>query len=355
MADAIKLSDPEPMEGHGAYNRSSGVQAAGSMPAVDLLKIAAETAALASAPQPTVIADYGCSEGRNSLLPMGVAISSLRPRLGADRAISVVHTDLPSNDFSALFAAIASDPETYLAQDRQVFPMAVGRSFYQQILPPDVVTLGWSSWAVQWLSRLPCPIPDHVQVAYSRDAEACAAFARQADDDWRTFLLHRAREMRDGARLVVLTMATDDSGDFGFQPLLDMMYATLRGMVQDGVMSADDLTRMAIPTVGRSRRAFAAPFERGRYEGLALDRIEIFHGEDRVWNEFESSRDAQRFGAQWAAFSRASVFPSLAAALDDQSKAPSFMDRLEAGLAGQLAATPQRMAIPLAQMLITKR
>jgi hypothetical protein len=313
------------MEGHGAYNRSSGVQAAGSMPAVDLLKVAGDTADLAPAPQPIVIADYGCSEGRNSLLPMGVAISSLRPRLGADRAISVVHTDLPGNDFSALFAAIESDPTTYLAQDRQVFPSAVGRSFYEQILPSDVVTLGWSSWAVQWLSRVPCPIPDHVQVAYSRDAEACAAFARQAAEDWRTFLFHRAREMREGARLVLLTMATDDSDDFGYQPLLDMMYATLCGMVQDGLISADDLKRMVIPTVGRSRGAFAAPFEHGRFEGLTLERIEIFHGEDRVWGEFESSRDAQRFGAKWAAFSRASLFPSLAAALDDPSKAPSFI------------------------------
>ena len=57
------------MEGHGAYNRSSRVQAAGLAAAIPLLRHAAETAPLAPAPEPVVIADYGASEGHNSLLP----------------------------------------------------------------------------------------------------------------------------------------------------------------------------------------------------------------------------------------------------------------------------------------------
>ena len=87
-----------------------------------------------------------------------------------------MHTDLPGNDFSALFQTLANDPDSYLRDDPAVFPSAVGRSFYQQILPSRSVTLGWSSWAVQWLSRTPAHIPDQVQVAYSGDAAARAAF-----------------------------------------------------------------------------------------------------------------------------------------------------------------------------------
>src|SRR5271166_3633712 len=63
--------------------------------------------------------------------------------------------------------------------------------------------------------------------------------------------------------------------------------------------------------------------------------------------------DAHAFGAQWAAFSRASVFPTLAAGLDYGRAGPSaaaFVDRLEAGVTARLAAAPERMLIPLAML-----
>ena len=107
----------------------------------------------------------------------------------------------------------------------------MGRSFYRQILPAGSVTLGWSAWAVQWLSRTPCAIPDQVQVAYSRDPAAKAAFARQAEEDWRTFLTHRASELCPGGRLVVLTMALTETGDFGYRAVLEAMNESLRELV----------------------------------------------------------------------------------------------------------------------------
>jgi hypothetical protein len=132
MSNSAADSTPSPMEGHGAYNRSSRVQAAGLAAAIPLLRQAAETVPLAPAPEPIVIADYGCSEGHNSLVPMRDAIAALRQRVGTSRTISVVHTDLPSNDFSALFEALESDPDSYLRGEQATFASAVGRSF----LPP---------------------------------------------------------------------------------------------------------------------------------------------------------------------------------------------------------------------------
>ena len=107
MSDLPAFDRPAPMEGHGVYNRSSRVQAAGLAPAVPLLEQAARTVPLAAAAQPVVIADHGSSEGRNSLVPLAVAISMLRERVGPERAISVVHTDTPDNDFTALFQTLA--------------------------------------------------------------------------------------------------------------------------------------------------------------------------------------------------------------------------------------------------------
>lgn len=352
MLEAIR-----PMEGQGAYNRSSGVQAAGLAPAIALLESAAAAVPLDSSNEPVFVVDYGSSAGRNSLAPMATAVGALRTRLDPGRAINVVHTDLPGNDFAALFGTLAEAPESYLKADRAAFAFAVGRSYFQQILPADSVTLGWSSWAVQWLSRAPTRIPDQVQAAYSRDPAARDAYHQQAAEDWRIFLACRARELRAGARLVIVTMATDARGDFGYAPLLDALYAGLKSLVADGFMREDEFRRMLIPTVGRSKAEFEAPFARaGQFEGLSLDDLEIFPGEDRIWSAFEKAGDAGAFGAAWARFSRGSVFPTLATALEgaDEARRARFYDRLEGGMAARLREAPARVQIPLAKMVVAK-
>lgn len=358
MASTAVPAAPAPMEGHGVYNRSSGVQAAGSSPALPLIEEAARRVVLAEAPEPIVIADYGSSEGRNSLAPIGAAIKALRARAGLERTVSVIHTDLPSNDFSVLFQTLETDPASYLRGDPASFASAVGRSFYGQILPASSVTLGWSSWAVQWLSRTPCAIPDQVQVAYSRDERAHAAFTRQAAADWETFLRHRATELRPGGRLVVLTMALTDAGDFGYRPVLKAMYASLLALVSEGLVRPEEARRMAIPTVGRSRAQFLAPFAAtGGFAGLEVEHAEVFLGEDSIWHDFQRDGDAASYGARWAAFSRASVLPTLALGLDvgtDDPRRAVFVARMEAGMAQRLAAKPEAIVIPLAALVLAK-
>lgn len=344
------------MEGHGAYNRSSCVQAAGSSPAVPLLEQAARLVDLKADAGPVVIADYGSSQGHNSFGPMAAAIRRLRER--TDCEISVVHTDLPGNDFSALFQALAAEEQSYLRAAPKVFASAVGRSFYEQILPSGSVTLGWSSWAVQWLSRIPCAIPDHVQAAFSRDETARAVYARQAAEDWRMFLSQRGHELHPGGRLVVLTMAMTDDGDFGYGPLLEAIHASLRQMAAEGFVTEEELHRMAIPTVGRKLAEFLEPFSGAEgFAGLTIEHAEVFLGADSIWDRFERERDARAFGAQWAAFSRASVLPTLALALEGGSGDPrtaEFLDRTEAGMAARLAAAPEKMTIPLGALVLVR-
>lgn len=346
---------PAPMEGSGAYNRNSRVQAVGLAAAIPYFEEAARACTLAPAAEPMVIADYGVSEGRNSLAPMASAIAVLRQRTARDRAISVIHTDLPGNDFNALFQTLAHDPESYARGDAAVFPSAVGRSFYEQILPSQTVMLGWTSWAVQWLSRTPGPIPDHVQVAYSKDKPAQELYAAQADADWRDFLFYRARELRDGGQLVVLTMALTDNGDFGYRAVLAAMYGAMTDLVADGKLSEAELARMAIPTVGRGRVQLLAPFDANRhFVGLKVEQLDIFLAEDRIWEQYEKDRDAAAYGARWAAFSRASVFPTLALALDDPAKARAFLADAESRMAVRLAKHPEPSVIPLARLRLSK-
>lgn len=340
---------PAPMEGKGAYNRHSEVQQAGSSPALPLFERAAAEVLLPPSPETIVIADYGSSQGHSSFGPMSAAIRALRMRVEADRPIAVVHTDLPTSDFSTLFQALEKDPDSYLGADGATFASAVGRTFYEQVMPPASVTLGWCTWAVQWLSRAPAPIPDQVQVAFSRNAAVRELYTRQAADDWRTFLTHRGRELRPGGRLIVLTMALTADGDFGYRPILMALYAALRQLVDEGFMSEAEFHRMAIPTVGRSLGDLSQPFSGGRFAGLALDHAQVFLGPDPIWQDFERDGDEKAYGARWAAFSRASVLPTLALALDGAGteRAAEFLEKVEADLAARLAMSPEKFPIPL--------
>ncbi len=341
------------------YTASSRLQAAGLRPAITLFEDAARSVPLPRAPQPIAIADYGAANGFNSLLPINAAIAILRERTRPDHAILVAHTDVPDNDFSALFATLSDDHDSYLKKDSATFASAVGRSFFKQILPSDSIALGWSSWAVHWLSRVPTPIPDHIQISYSSDAVARRAYARQSAEDWHEFVAFRGRELAPGGRLVVLTVGLEPDGSSGFRPVFDAVLTHLRRMAEDKFITGDEVRRMSIPSMGRDEKDFRAPFApSGRFEGLSIEHLELFGGEDRYWAQYLSDKDARAFGANWAAFLRASIFPTLAAALDGGVHDPrgtEFVDRLEAAVAAHLAAAPEQMSIPLAKLVLEKR
>ncbi len=316
MPESSIVVRPEPTEA--SRRRRLSLQAAGLGPAIKLFEQAASAVPLPSPPNPIVIADYGASTGHNSLLPIGAAIAVLRKRTRPEHSILVAHTDVPDNDFTAMFRTLADDPDTYLHKDGATFASAIGRSFYTQILPSDSVNLGWSAWAIQWLGRVPAPIPDHVQVAYSSDEAVRAAYAKQAAHDWHEFIAFRGRELCPGARLVVMTLAVDEDGEFGYRPLLSALVDALDELAADGLVTADELHRMCIPTVGRSEADFLAPFApKGRFERLEIEHLEVFNAEDRFWTQYQTHRmqrlsrlsgrpsSGPRCSRRWRAHSRA--------------------------------------------------
>ncbi len=358
MPESSIVVRPESMDS-ASYTASSRLQAAGLRPAMAIFEEAASVVPLPRAPQPIVIADYGASTAHNSLLPIGAAIDVLRTRTRPEHAILVIHTDVPENDFTAMFRTLSDDPDSYLAKDAATFASAIGRSFYEQIMPSGSVHLAWSAWAIQWLSRVPAAIPDHIQVAFSADEDTRAAYAKQAAHDWHEFLAFRGRELRRGGRLVVMTMAVDDEGRFGYEPLFRCLLDALVELRGDGLLGEDEAARMQIPVVARREEEFFAPFApSGRFEQLEIERLEVFNAEDRFWSQYQINSDATAFGAAWASFIRAAVFPTLMGALEgghDDPRAAQFMDRLEAGVAQRLAASPEQMQIPLAHLVLIKR
>src|SRR3546814_20188027 len=94
------------------------------------------------------------------MAPMRAAIEALPVRTGEDRAVEVVHTDLPANDFTSLFTTSDDDPGRYLSGESNVFPSAICRSYFDPILPHSSVDLGWSSHVLHGVSRNPANLEE---------------------------------------------------------------------------------------------------------------------------------------------------------------------------------------------------
>jgi hypothetical protein len=240
------------MEGKGSYNKHARLPAGGAALAMPLLEKAVQTLELDPREQPIVIADYGSSQGKNSMIPMQVAIQHLRRRVGPNRAIFVFHIDQPSNDFATLFAVLGADPDRYVVDEPNVFPAAIGRSFYENVLPSGSVHLGWSSYAAVWLSRIPTLIPGHFFPAHSTETVR-AEFDRQGAQDWEAFLSLRAKELRPGGRLVVVLPGLADDGSSGFQSLFNDANAVLQDMVSVGEITAEERSRMVVGSYPRRK------------------------------------------------------------------------------------------------------
>jgi len=345
------------MEGKGAYNRHAAIPASGGGVAIPLLEAAARKIAIDAGDRPIAIADYGSSQGRNSLEPMRSAISIVRQRVGPDRAVLVYHTDLPSNDFSEMFALLQSSPDRYAREDPNVFSCAIGRSFYQRLFPSSYVDLGWSSYAAVWLSQVPRQIPDHFFIACCGGALR-AEFDRQGVLDWETFLAHRAAELRPSGRLVVALPALDHDGSTEFRQVMDAANEVLAELVAVGTISAEERGRMTLASHMRREQDLLAPFARsGQFEGLVVDHCSTSIAPDTAWIEYERDKDASALAGKRGLFVRVIFVPSLAQALEagrTPRERQAFADLIEQGVQRRLVSQPARIDHLVGIMVLAK-
>lgn len=354
---AEALARPAPMQGGAFYNERSRLQAGGGAHGLPALAQAFEDMPLDG--QPLVIADYGSAQGRNSFVPVGAAIGEIRARRGADVSISVVHTDQPDNDFAALFALLSDSPDSYLRNDPNVFSSAVGRSFYEQVLPSGSVTLGWCSYAIHWLSAAPVAGAGHIWCRLTTE-EIRRAFEQRSADDWLMFLTHRAAELRPGGCLVVVQPSLPDSEQSTFPVLMGWAQAELEAMAADGTLRRQEAARMTVLCYERYAADVRAPFADGDFCGLALANDYLDDLPDPFWGPYLATGDAETLADQYVGFFQAPFRPSLLAALDTDRDTPfrkAFADRLESGLRRRVVAEPQPLMTPLAVhvSLIRKR
>jgi SAM dependent carboxyl methyltransferase len=345
------------MEGGGAYNRHSILQAAGIATALPLLERAVLNLALEADSHPIVIADYGSSEGKNSLAPMRLVIETIRRRTDPKRPILVFHVDQPGNDFNSLFTLLNTDQASY-GLEPNVFSSAVGRSFYESVLPAGHVHLGWSSYAAHWLSKVPTTIPDHFHSTFSSGA-VLAEFDRQAALDWKAFLSLRAKELRSGGHLLVVLPALDDDGRVGLEDLYNHANGVLAEMVDAGAIKAEERARMVLGSHLRCRGDLLAPFEQeGEFQQLIVEDCELSRISDFAWTDYERDQNKEIWASRHARFFRSTFASSLMLGLTnagDAGQRRAFADQLEERLQVRLMSHPAPMRSFVTTIVLARR
>lgn len=316
------------------YGRHAEAQRAGADAALDLLdRAVAAMAPPADHPRRFRLADLGCADGANSLSPMHRAVSGLRrAHEGAD--ILVTHTDIPGNDFNALFERLAG-PGSYIALPG-VYAAARCGSFYDRLFPASEIDLAWSSIAVHWLSRLPGPLTGHIYGPRA-SGPVRAELARRAREDWHAFLSHRAVELAPGGQLVVVGGAAAEDGSSGAEGIMDMAADELETMLRRGLLSQDSWAEMAIPTWNRTESEYLDAFTAPGVGGLlTLEESDFLALPDAAHERFLRNGDPEVYGQEVAASFLVAFGPSLFG-----SGARHVAERFGTGLAERVRRDPQ--------------
>jgi hypothetical protein len=336
------------MEGRGYYNEHSELQARSADEADGVLGRALD--AIVIPPGPLTIADFGSSQGHNSMRQLALALDRLAERTGQSRDTMVVHTDLPHCDFTSLFAMLENAKDSYRRGRKHVFACAVGHSFYDRLLPANSLTFGWSAFALHWMSALPVALGDHIWPVLAAPDEA-KALAEVAAEDWRNFLASRAEELVPGGQLVLVIGAADATGATGLEPIMELANDVLKALVADSKLSADVYAAMTIPSRPRTREEFQAPFDKGELPALSLEELVIAQTPNAAMLRWQQTGNAVMFAATITGFFIAAFGPSLFG--HDDALRDLFASRFTAAI----AMAPAEVAWPLvtATLRISRR
>ena len=188
-------------------------------------------------PGPLVVADYGCSEGYNSMIYFKTLFQAFREQ--SDREIFITHTDLPNNNWNIFSNLLNTSEDSYLLLPKIYFS-TVGKSFFQQLFPNESVHLGFAAFSFHYISKKPIRKPDD-------RAPRHEAMIEQAKSDMKIILQHRINELVLGGFLTAMFAATSSVPNMGFGMLL---YQPFINLIEKGVISQEEIKGLEWNTCG---------------------------------------------------------------------------------------------------------
>lgn len=253
------------MKGGGYYSESTR----GAKDVIDNASgMLLDAVAALPAPQPgrpIQIADFGAADGGTSKKSIRDTVAAIRGRF-PDHQILVTYTDLASNDFSTLFKTMqgleGQTDNTYYTEFDGVFVHACGIGFHHQLIPDNLLSLGFSATAMHYISAKPCEIPDHVHMV-GASGDALAAYADRAAKDWENILLARAKELVPGGRLVFMNFGKDEQGRYlggtGGVDMFDTFDRLWKDLAANGRITQQEYIDASFSQFYRTKEEFSAP------------------------------------------------------------------------------------------------
>ncbi|MDP5216430.1 hypothetical protein Q5Y75_04305 [Ruegeria sp. 2205SS24-7] len=336
------------MVGHGFYDGHSAPQWAATAHVLSWLEETAAELDLSGSGTVT-LADFGCSEGRNSIGVMRHLVPALRAH--SDRPIQTIHSDLPTNDFSDLFELL--DPEGGIFEDEHVYSSAVGGSMFRQLLPPASVQMAMTFNAIGFLSRRPLDrLPGYIlangpsalnPIGHVSEFER-SSFAQQADADLRSFARARAAEIVPGGKLLIEVFGAGEA-----LRTCDGIYDVLNDAVLDalkaGMLTQEAYARYYQPVYMRTLDEVMAPFEDSHSDLstlFTLERSELYEIPVSFVEAFKQNGDVEAYAKAYTDFFRAFTETSLRLNLSDSADLDGLVRYVYTRAEQRVRETPER-------------
>ncbi|KAH7843294.1 hypothetical protein Vadar_014902 [Vaccinium darrowii] len=208
-------------------------------------------------PKTFQIADFGCSTGPNTFLAMQNLIEAVMLKYNQSTQktttpeFHVFFNDHVDNDFNTLFKTLPSN--------RPYFAVGVPGSFHRQLFPQASLQIAHSSYALQWLSKVPPEVANKGSPAWNKGKIYCAgneeevtkAYFAQFKADTDAFLKARAQELVEGGLMVIQIPCVPNSevlpSQIGAGLNSEFLGDSLADMVKMGVISEEKLDSFNLP------------------------------------------------------------------------------------------------------------
>jgi hypothetical protein len=348
-ADASKGASTSGMKGEGYYDLHSEYQRRIIEGGDGLIRSAVAELDLDAVGETLTIADYGAGTGASSVHAIKTAIAAVRER-ERELPIEAIHNDVPTSDFTQLFANVAG-ADGYLEIDGgPIYASAAAGSFFTEVVPGGRVNIGSCSNAAHWFrEQRPRPIEGGM---YFSDAAGAAreALAAGAAGDWLAFLGARAEELAPGGIFLVQGIGTVIDGGAehaSASKLLHVMWEAAEALAGEGLLDRGVLDTYVFPVYCRTPEEVAAPASGA---GELADRLELVSSDvdevpDPYWEAFERDGDPGAYAEVYTQFVRAFSESTLVSNLFEPGaislSVPELCEEYFARLAASIAEDPE--------------
>lgn len=247
--------------------------------------------------------DYGAADAGTSLEFVIKLLDYIKSE-NNQLPIHLNYSDLPENDFNAVSRNVNhafGKGQSLIGKYDKLSVSMSPTSFYNPVLPPKMLSLGYSATAMHWLPDTPATLSDHVHMTGSKDEEALKLYKNAAKEALLLNMQRRAEEMHSGAIFLLVNFGiTKDGRHLGNNGkdihMFDNFYKIWQTMAEKGKVSSEEVGNMNFPQYYRSEKDYFEAFDSEQLKGLfELVSIDELHTPCPYKQELLANGDKQKF------------------------------------------------------------